>query len=381
MNVSLEESFKEWLETIFTSRASSDYLSRTRRFFREEYPKLNLQAIYNGKHIYSLFGALMAQGKNGRKLVFAFIDLCISHTIEERDKTQDKKKYSNYISALNAFQRFLIYLASAIDNKDGINEDLPDIIIDLAKNINDFKEKGLTGAICDKERKDILQLPQLRHATFTNRVMRNKFKSQFNTERRVSMDSGLLYPIDIIVVIINQYSTSGSVSSFWDKVIDEIKLIVSPDGKPEVFKNVVSLSIKDGQLYAKLKGCKKDVKVYTETVPEAKSDTAQDTEKMYKPFRISDTSQINRDHDEPIANVLAKLNPDEYPCLKKVTDAYRNSISKKTKDVIAELLRILGRIMIREFADALFDELFHLFNGYFSFTLMEEHENKKKSNK
>lgn len=408
-NFSLELSFKKWLETMLKSRAASDYPSRLRRFFREEYPLLQHSPVYDGKEIYSLFGALMGQGADGRELVFVFLDLCIEHVckrLETATTKEERARFNNYHSALFAFQKFLLDLVAVLDilasqkgkkgavsakeqagSGDAVDEgsdSIPQVLIDLALNIGAFKVPGLNADVCRNACNSIRSRWSGRQLTVPYQVMRKKFRSQFNTERRVSAKEGLLYPIGIIVTIINEHGTKGSVTSFWDTVIKQMKVIVSASGETVLFGNVSSLSIVydgsgdgKGQLVAILKGKGKTTgerkNVYTEVY------TGTD-EKRYELFRISSTSQINRDHDEPVADVLAGLSAEDYPCLAKITEAYRNGKSKKSQDVQSRLAALLGGEITAGYANGLFSELKLLF-GLLHFTLMEEHENKKKSNK
>lgn len=409
-NFSLERSFKEWLETMLQSRATSDYPSRLRRFFREEYPKLKLPPVHNGKEIHSLFGALMGQGTNGHELVFVFLDLCIDHANKKLEVAMTKgerAKFNNYLSALFAFQKFLLDLvgvldiiasqkssqnaASADESADSENAvhaggiTIPLVLIDLAHAIGAFKEPGLNAAVCKKACSVIRRRWSGKLLTVPYQVMRKKFRSQFNTERRVSAKESLLYPINIIATIINKYGTKGSVTNFWDTVIGRMKVIVSASGETVPFRDVSSLVIDyddnssdgKGQLIAILKGKGKTTGERKTVYTEVYTDT---DEKRYEPFRISSTSQINRDHDEPIADILANLSAADFPCLAKITEAYRNGASKKSQDVQRRLAQLLGGQITAEYADGLFNELKRLFE-LLHFTLMEEHENKKKSNK
>ena len=53
---SYEKSFKQWLDDIFTSHASSDYPSRLRKFFTRYYK--DNSTSYNGISIYSCLDKL-----------------------------------------------------------------------------------------------------------------------------------------------------------------------------------------------------------------------------------------------------------------------------------------------------------------------------------
>ncbi|MDE6685661.1 MAG: hypothetical protein K2J94_10930, partial [Duncaniella sp.] len=207
---------------------------------------------------------------------------------------------------------------------------------------------------------------------FSKKEMRDIFLSQFRTEdRRLTAEKGLIYPIKAIGSFINrEIGDKKTMTKFFNEQIKHIKILLRTGVC--VFDDIKEITLgkpdQDGlrTVCVSIEGHKEKEEVYT----------------MYEgkliPLLVRSSSDINRDHDNAISNVLKNLKPNEYPCLSIVSDACRNASTKNSTAIQESLEHLLTGKDIKEFANDLYKELGELFNQL-SFTLMEGKANRKKS--
>ncbi|MCM1153653.1 MAG: hypothetical protein NC328_08385 [Muribaculum sp.] len=362
---SYERSFKDWLEDIFSSGASSDYPSRLRKFFSSYYEDGNI--LFKGKPIY----------KNLDKLSLEQIRIWLDNCLLQAGNLADSKEGFNIRSAINKFSVFL-------EDKDFGCDDTREWSVDLASFLNK------NGKRADN-----------RKLTLDNGELRKKFLAQFRSEdRRLKASSGMIYPIKAIGPFINtETKDKARMTRFFKDHIDNIKILLGNDSTDICrFKDITSLSLDapDNNNLRKVTVLLKDGKdreVYTK---DGKNIVA---------MRVAASSEINRDHDKAIANILENLNPVDYPRLYTVSEVCRDILSKKTleaqkeecgdtaskkaKDVKikpSEIKSLLGKRIqqggtkTKSFAEELFKEIDKLYKeNEISFTLMEGRANRKKS--
>lgn len=338
---SYEKSFKEWLEEIFTSHASSDYPSRLRKFFTRYYKDNN--AFYNGFSIYSCLDRLPLD------IIERWIDICLIQTTN----ISDNADRSNIRSALNKFKVFIqehrndpqVCASTKSSNTFTYN--------------NDIELKQLDANFI----KDSIPL--------SKKDMRDAFLSQFKSEdRRLTAKKGIIYPIKAIGPFINQETGDrNKMTKFFNKHIDQIKILLD-NSRSCLFKEIDSLTLEAPDsdslraVYVSINGQKEYV--YTQYGTEI------------IPLKVNSSSDINRDHDKAISKILESLDIEQYPYFKIVSDACRNTSSKSSTAIQESLKKSLIGTDSKSFAENLYKEIERLFLQL-SFTLMEGRANRKKS--
>lgn len=337
---SYEKSFKEWLEDIFSSRASSDYPSRLRKFFTQYYKDKNM--FYQGMSIYRCLNHLPLD------LIQRWIDICLI----QADNISDAKEKSNIKSAINKFRIFL-------EQNDYISLSIDDNI----KKTSEKEDEDLRKAY--EHLKSDFQL------TFSKNELCKIFLTQFKSEdRRLTAKTGLIYPIKAMGPFIHrEIGDKSLMTKFFEKQIDKIKIYINPSNYC-LFRDIRSLTLDtpDSQNLRMVQVVFKDKKEYVYT---------QDGDR-FVPMRVKTSSDINRDHDKSISKILENLDPMRYPCLNVVSEVCRNTRSKKSTAIQTSLEKVLIGKDSKAFAADLFEEIKMLFQQL-SFTLMEGSANRKKS--
>lgn len=339
---SYEKSFKQWLDEIFTSHASSDYPSRLRKFFTRFYKDNN--AFYNGIPIYSCLDKLPID------FIERWIDTCLIQTVN----ISDCADRSNIRSALNKFKVFM---------QERRNSNNVCITTEQSNIYSTSSDKEVRQLDVNLRAEDSISL--------SKKEMRDVFMSQFKSEdRRLTAKKGIIYPIKAIVPFINRETGDrGKMTKFFNKHIDKIKILLS-SSRTCLFKEIERLTLEtpDSNNLRTVSVLINGQKEYVYT--KHGSDII--------PMRVNSSSDINRDHDKAISKILESLDPNQFPCFSIVSEACRNVSSKTSTDIQNSLNRSLIGKDSKSFAENLYKEIERLFL-LLSITLMEGQANRMKS--
>ncbi len=374
---SFEKSFSDWLEDLFTSRASSDYPSRLRRFFNEFYDGKGV--TFNGRPLHQSLHQIIAM-QNGLDVINRWIDDCLSQASD----IKDAKISSNTRSALNRFRIFLNQIApsatmptqNASTPSSKEEEESPTL-----QQKSDTHLKQLATSLDNKSKGHEIK--------FSQKELKDIFIIQFRTEdRRLKIakgEKGVAYPIKAMGPFINRECKDRyKMTKFFSSHADNIKILIRGGVATEeildpkdycLFKDIRSLTLhepdQDGLRLV-------SVTLKDGSVKDVYSQNGSQRVRM----KVRTSSDINRDHDKAIANVLKDMNPMCFPCLDIATKACVKTLgNKKPTEIKTNIYGILnsdGRDPMA-YAQDLFDELNVLFDTYLSFTLMEGKANRKKS--
>lgn len=338
---SYEKSFKEWLEEVFESRASSDYPSRLRKFFTQYYNDGNMS--FQGQSLYQCLN----------KLPLGLIQRWLDHCLIQAENISDSKERSNIKSAINKFRIFIgcrLLGSLASSNSSSIKLSNDDI-----SNIEGY-------------------LKNYQQICFSKDELYKIFLTQFKSEdRRLTTKTGIIYPIKAIGPFINRETGDRfKMTRFFNDQSSNIKILLGPLGECRLSEiDSLILESPDTNNFRQVSVSKggKTENVYT-----------QDGNRLVR-FKVKTSSDINRDHDKAIANILNGLDTNAYPCFTIVSEACRNTKSKKPTEIQKSLRGLLNNKAINsvDFANRLFDEIKKLFRENLSFTLMEGRANRQKS--
>ncbi|MDE6553567.1 MAG: hypothetical protein K2K98_11530 [Muribaculaceae bacterium] len=339
---SFEKSFKEWLEDIFTSTASSDYPARLRKFFTQYYQDDNM--LFNGMSIYRCLN-LLPIGQ-----IQLWFDICLI----QAENISDKKERLNIKSAINKYR---VYIEQLNTNRTSTT----------------YKSSCIKKS--EKEVEEIRKLNEHirsdRQLTFSKNELGKIFLSQFRTEdRRLTAKKGIIYPIKAIGPFINrEIGDRNLMTRFFNEHIDRIKILLGPS-KSCLFKDIKRLTLESPD--------SDNLRMVSVSVKGNKELVYTQDENRIIPLRVKSSSDINRDHDKAISNILENLDLKVFPSFHTVSEACRKTKSKTPTSIQKSLRKILAGKDSKVFALELYKEIEILFQQL-SFTLMEGCANRKKS--